>query len=97
MSGKLTPVIPSLYGLTYYELPLGPFQGQNRSDYKMSFDQLDNIAKESAGSGLTRERNYTQRLNDEVRSLEERLKRKKRLKQLLEENPIIREALELMN
>lgn len=35
MSENLTPVIPSLYGLTYYELPLGPYQGQNRSDYKM--------------------------------------------------------------
>jgi len=65
----------------------------------MSFDETQS---ESSGSSVpsravVRERNYTQRLNDEVKSLEERLKRKKRLKELLDSNPVIREALELMN
>ncbi len=62
----------------------------------------DEVAKESmdvasSPGGLSRSRNYTERLGDEIKSLEERLTRKQRLKALLDENPVIREALELMN
>jgi len=67
----------------------------------MSFDET---AKErasmdvaSSSGGLSRSRNYTERLDDEIRSLKERLNRKRRLKTLLNENPAIQEALELMN
>jgi len=71
----------------------------------MSYDS-DHPQEESAelsmplmtrSHGLTRDRNYTERLNDEIKSLEEALKRKQKLKTLLDENPVIREALELMS
>ena len=62
---------------------------------KESMDAIDSRFRTSGG--LSRERNYTERLRDEIKSLEERLTRKQRLKTLLDDNPVIREALELIN
>jgi hypothetical protein len=48
------------------------------------------------GSGPGR-REISLRVKDEIKHLEEALSRKKRLAQLLDENPAIREALDLLN